>query len=138
MAGRAHVCDYGPAGCAEGIVAAVAAVGTYIGLYMWSTLINRLNELAPEYYEGMFFLSFVSAAVHMADRFVKDAQLEIEFLPAQGEIPVLLPKQVLRRITIILVKKCAVHANATRLPVSMSCEVREQQVHYQVLFEDDG
>ena len=50
------------------------------------------------------FSAVIRAAVHMADRFVKDAQLEIEFLPAQGEIPVLLPKQVLRQITINLVK----------------------------------
>lgn len=252
-------------GARGGILAGITAVVTYIALYIWSEPINRLNELAPEYYEGMFFLSFVSAvaycaaiawiavsaiekestqaseqaansalkaiqlaesekqltrqideqknlqaiiahelrtpaatlkmlfddhlsaqladserstvndllehlnsvmddmqlvrepdrlaqatqtkgefsavmqaAVHMADRFVKDAQLEIEFLPAQGEIPVLLPKQVLRQITINLVKNCAVHANATRLRISMAYEVREQQAHYQVLFEDDG
>ena len=252
-------------GARGGILAGITAVVTYIALYIWSEPINRLNELAPEYYEGMFFLSFVSAvaycgaiawtavsaiekesiqaseqaansalkaiqladsekqltrqideqknlqaiiahelrtpaatlkmlfddhlsaqladterstvndllehlnsvmddmqlgrepdrlaqatqtkgefsavmqaAVHMADRFVKDAQLEIEFLPAQGEIPVLLPKQVLRQITINLVKNCAVHANASRLRIRMAYEVREQQAHYQVLFEDDG
>lgn len=252
-------------GARGGILAGITAVVTYIALYIWSEPINKLNELAPEYYEGMFFLSFVSAvaycaaiawiavsaiekestqaseqaansalkaiqlaesekqltrqideqknlqaiiahelrtpaatlkmlfddhlsaqladserstvndllehlnsvmddmqlvrepdrlaqatqtkgefsavmqaAVHMADRFVKDAQLEIELLPAQGEIPVLLPKQILRQITINLVKNCAVHANASRLRISMAYEVREQQAHYQVLFEDDG
>ena len=252
-------------GARGGILAGITAVVTYIALYIWSEPINRLNELAPEYYEGMFFLSFVSAvaycgaiawiavsaiekestqaseqaansalkaiqladsekqltrqideqknlqaiiahelrtpaatlkmlfddhlsaqladserstvndllehlnsvmddmqlvrepdrlaqatqtkgefsavmqaAVHMADRFVKDAQLEIELLPAQDEVAVLLPKQVLRQIIINLVKNCAVHANASRLRISMAYEVREQQAHYQVLFEDDG
>ena len=60
----------------------------------------------------------------MADRFVKDAQLEIELLPAQDEVAVLLPKQVLRQITINLVKNCAVHANASRLRISMAYTVR--------------
>ena len=252
-------------GARGGILTGITAVVTYIVLYIWSEPINRLNELAPEYYEGMFFLSFgsavaycaaiawiavsaiekestqaseqaaisalkatqladsekqltrqideqknlqaiiahelrtpaatlkmlfddhlsaqlaeserstvndllehlhsvmddmqlvrepdrlaqatrtkgefsavIQASVHMADRFVKDAELEIELLPAQDEVAVLLPKQVLRQITINLVKNCAVHANATRLRISMAYEVREQQVHYQVLFEDDG
>ena len=101
-------------------------------------LVREPDRLAQATHTKGEFSAVMQAAVHMADRFVKDAQLKIELLPAQGEIPVLLPKQVLRQITINLVKNCAVHANATRLRVSMSCEVREQQVHYQVLFEDDG
>ena len=53
-------------GARGGILAGITAVVTYIVLYIWSEPINRLNELAPEVYEGMFFLSFVSAVAYCA------------------------------------------------------------------------
>ena len=51
-------------GARGGILAGITAVITYIALYIWLEPINRLNEHPPEYYEGMFFFSFVSAVAY--------------------------------------------------------------------------
>jgi signal transduction histidine kinase/ActR/RegA family two-component response regulator len=81
----------------------------------------------------------VTQAIKMARRFTEESSLTVNIsIEGDNEALVALPKQVIRQITINLVKNCAVHADATLLNVRIDWTKSGNQVHYSVRFSDDG
>lgn len=81
----------------------------------------------------------VSQAAKMAERFTTDSGLSIQTsVTRENEISVSIPKQLIRQITINLVKNCAVHANASALNISLDWTEKAGEVQYIVKFSDDG
>ena len=83
--------------------------------------------------------SVVSHAVRMADRFVSESGLNVSVrLNGTGEIPVEMPKRVLRQITMKLVKNCAIHAGAEHLEIGIDWQRDGDSIQYTIRFADDG
>lgn len=81
----------------------------------------------------------VSQAAKMAERFTADSGLSIQTsVTRENEIPVSIPKQLIRQITINLVKNCAVHADASVLNITLDWTEGAGEVQYSVKFSDDG
>ncbi|MEE2893654.1 MAG: response regulator [Pseudomonadota bacterium] len=81
----------------------------------------------------------LSQAVKMAERFVSESGLTVRIrLNGETEIPVEIPRRVLRQITINIVKNCAVHAEAEHLEIGIEWRRNGDAVDYTIRFMDDG
>jgi signal transduction histidine kinase/AmiR/NasT family two-component response regulator len=81
----------------------------------------------------------VTQAIKMARRFTEESSLTVNTsIEGDAEELVALPKQIIRQITINLVKNCAVHAEASRLNITINWTKSSNQMHYCVKFSDDG
>lgn len=81
----------------------------------------------------------ITQAIKMARRFTEESGLTVNIsIDGDNEVLVALPKQVIRQITINLVKNCAVHADAAFLNVGIDWTKSGNQMHYSVTFSDDG
>jgi len=81
----------------------------------------------------------LSQAVKMAERFVAESGLEVSVrLRGSDEALVEIPRQVLRQITINLVKNCAIHSRAKQLEIALEWHRYGDEMEYVIRFADDG
>jgi CheY-like chemotaxis protein len=78
----------------------------------------------------------ITSAVKMCDAFSQG--LKIELNDIQQQQLVWLPKRLLRQIIINIVKNCCVHAQATRLVISLQAIPMAGGALYSLNFDDDG